>query len=133
MYRHVVETVKGALAALPPHREVVIEALLYVQGESDNDEQAALAGERLRLLAANLRQDLPHAAGMRVIIGGIAAPSERRDIVRREQAALAAGDKGFTYIDTLDLQPLLYDQLHFNKAAKLELGRRMAAVVLKSF
>lgn len=129
MYRHVMETVKGALAALPQQREVVIEALLYVQGESDSDEQAVVSGERLQLLAANLRADLPYAANMRVIIGGIAAPGERRDIVRREQAALAARDKSFTYIDTLDLQPLLYDQLHFNKTAKLELGRRMAAAV----
>ena len=38
---------------------------------------------------------------------------------------LPAIDSTFRYINTLDLRPQLYDQLHFNRLAKLELGRRM--------
>lgn len=126
MYRHVVETAKAALAALPPGADFEVAALLYVQGESDSAQEAESSGERLRLLAANLRGDLPHAGDMRVLVGGIAAPGANRDIVRARQSALAANDPSFRYIDTLDLAPLLYDKLHFNKSAKLALGRRMA-------
>lgn len=126
MYRHTVETVAAALAALPSNTAFRIEALLYVQGESDNDAEAAATGERLQLLLRNLRADLPHAEEMRAIVGGIAAPGPRRDIVRTKQAALATTDASFQYVDTLDLQAHLYDNLHFNKAAKLEIGRRMA-------
>ena len=35
-------------------------------------------------------------------------------------------DPTFSYVNTLDLGPQLYDALHFNKSAKLELGRRLA-------
>lgn len=126
MYRHVIETVRQAVSVLPAGAAFDIAALLYVQGESDSPAEAEVSGERLRLLADNLRQDLPHAASMKVLVGGIAAPGASRDIVRRQQANLPAQDARFRYVDTLDLQPLLYDQLHFNKTAKLELGRRLA-------
>ena len=126
MYRHIVQTVGQAVAALPQGTEFEIAALLYVQGESDTEAEAQAAGERLRLLAENLRKDLPHAGGMKVLVGGIAAAGANRDIVRAQQSALAKTDATFRYIDTLDLRPQLYDKLHFNKAAKLELGARMA-------
>lgn len=125
MYRHVVATVRQAVDALPAGTAFDIAAMLYVQGESDNESNAAVAGERLRQLAANLRTDLPRATGMRVLVGGIAAPGPNRDVVRAQQATLPALDPSFRYIDTLDLQSQLYDNLHFNKAAKLEIGRRL--------
>jgi hypothetical protein len=126
MYRHVVETVHRAVGALPESTAFRVAALLYVQGESDNAAEAAASGERLRLLAANLRRDLPRAGEMRVLIGGIAAPGANRDIVRSQQSALPALDPTFRYVDTLDLTGQLYDNLHFNKRAKLEIGRRLA-------
>lgn len=125
MYRHVVKTVQQAVTALPTETAITISALLYVQGESDGAEDGD-AAERLLLLADNLRQDLANTETMRVLIGGIAAPGKNRDRVREQQARLPSLDPTFRYVDTLDLQPLLYDQLHFNKLAKLELGRRMA-------
>lgn len=131
MYRHVVETVSKAVGALPTGTVFEVAVLLYVQGESDGESEAPLAGERLRLLADNLRKDLPRAEGMRVIIGGIAAPGVRRDTVRGKQKALPAEDKRFLYVDSLDLQGELYDNLHFNRKAKLELGRRMAEAWLR--
>ncbi len=126
MYRHVVETVNQAVKALPAGVDFEIEALVYVQGESDSEAEAAVAGERLTRLAANLRKELPHAAAMKVLIGGIAAPSPRRDLVREQQKALEKKNPDVRYIDTLDLQKLLYDNLHFNKTAKLEVGNRLA-------
>ena len=126
MYRHVKETVEAAVSALPAGAVFTLEALLYLQGESDSDREAPIAGERLRALAANLRKDLPHAEAMKILVAGIAAPGPRRDIVRAQQSALPAADPTFRYVDTLDLAPHLYDQLHFDKTAKLEIGRRLA-------
>lgn len=130
MYRHVVATVRQATAALPSGTVFDVGALLYVQGESDNEAESAASGERLRQLASNLRQDLPRAEGMKVLIGGIAAPGPRRDVVRAQQSALPALNPAFRYVDTLDLVDQLYDNLHFNKRAKLEIGRRLADVWL---
>lgn len=126
MYWHVVKTVRQAVSALPKDTNFHIAALLYVQGESDSSAEAGASAERLMTLARHLREDLPHAAEMKVVVGGIAAAGPNRDIVRARQSHLPAVDRTFRYIDTLDLQPQLYDQLHFNKSAKLELGRRMA-------
>lgn len=126
VYRHVVDTVRRAVQALPDGVTFELAALLYVQGESDSAAEAAASGERLRRLATNLRQDLPNAAAMRVIIGGIASGGKNGDVVRAQQSALPAADPTFRYLDTLDLRPQRYDNLHFSKGAKLELGRRMA-------
>lgn len=63
---------------------------------------------------------------MKVLVGGIADAGPNRDIVRAWQSGLPMTDPAFRCVETLDLRPQLYDQLHFNKNAKLELGRRMA-------
>lgn len=131
MYRHVTDTVQQAVKALPPGITFEITALLYVQGESDNPAEGAACGERLRTLAANLRKDLPNAAAMKVIIGGIASGGATGDVVRAQQSALPAADSTFRYIDTLDLRSQRYDNLHFSKGAKLELGQRMAKAWLE--
>lgn len=132
MYQHVVETVRQAVSALPRGTDFDIAALLYVQGESDSEAEAKASGERLRLLAENLRKDLPNAVNMKVIVGGIAAAGPNRDIVRDQQSSLPATDSTFHYVNTLHLRSQLYDQLHFNKSAKLELGRRMADAWLEA-
>jgi hypothetical protein len=126
MYTHILQTVEQAVAALPQGTTFEIAALLYVQGESDSEAEAKLSGERLRLLAGNLRADLPHAGNLKVLVGGIAAAGANRDIVRTQQANLPKIDPTFRYVDTLDLRQQSDDQLHFNKPAKLEIGRRLA-------
>jgi hypothetical protein len=131
MYRHVVETVQQAIHALPQGVTFEVAALLYIQGESDNPAEAAASGERLKTLAENLRKDLPKAAAMKVIIGGIASGGEKSDVVSAQQSALAKNDPTFRYIDTLDLRGQRYDNLHFSKGAKLEIGQRMAKVWLE--
>ena len=68
---------------------------------------------------------------MQALIGGIAAPGPNRDIVRAQQSALPSLDPAFRYVDTLDLVDQLYDKLHFNKRAKLEIGRRLADTWLR--
>lgn len=131
MYRHVVETVQQAIQALPQGVTFEVAALLYIQGESDSPAEAAASGERLKMLVENLRKDLPKAAAMKVIIGGIALGGEKSDVVRAQQSALAKNDPTFHYIDTLDLRAQRYDNLHFSKGAKLEIGQRMAKAWLE--
>jgi sialidase-1 len=126
MYRHIVRTVSDAVRVLPRGRSFRIRAVLYVQGESDNETEAVASGERLETLLANLHRDLPGASGARLIVGGIASAGTRPNVVRREQAAAAERNPSIEYIDNLDLQGQLYDRLHFDRQAKLEVGQRIA-------
>ncbi|MCA9080184.1 MAG: exo-alpha-sialidase, partial [Planctomycetaceae bacterium] len=126
MYQHVIQTVTEAVRAIPAGRRYRIRAILYVQGESDNEAEANAAGERLATLIANLRRDLPYAEEAKLLVGGIATQGARRDMVRRQQAAVAESDPAIEYVDNIDLQGQLYDGLHFDRAAKLEVGRRLA-------
>ena len=130
MYQHLVTIVGQAVAALPPGDTFEIVGFLYLQGESDDSTEANISGSRLATLIGNLRQDLPQAARMHAVIGGIATAGATRDIVRAQQAALAAGDPTIDYFSTLDLQGNLYDNLHFDKPAKRILGDRYAQAFL---
>jgi hypothetical protein len=131
MYKHVVDTVLQGVRSLPAGTEFEIAGLLYLQGESDSPAEAAVAGERLRTLAENLRKDLPNAAGMRVLIGGIVPSGKDRDVVRAQQSALPALDPTFRYIDNMEWRPRRYDGAHYIKSAKLELGRRLGKAWLE--
>lgn len=131
MYSHLVEQVDQAVTVLATQGHTFdIVGLMYLQGESDDSYEASVSGERLGALIENLRHDLPRAEGMRAVIGGIAPAGENRDVVRAQQAALAASDPTIDYFSNLDLRWSLYDGIHFNKAAKLIVGERYAAVFL---
>ena len=133
MYTHVTSTVAQATADLTANGHTFdIVGFMYLQGESDNGAEAALASNRLSLLIANLRTDLPNASGMVAVVGGIAASGATRDVVRAQQAALAAGDASVTYFSNLDLQAEATDGLHFNKAAKLTIGKRYADAFIQA-
>ncbi len=125
MYRHVVATVREAVEQLPAGTEFEIVGLLYLQGESDHSAEAAVAGERLRSLAVNLRKDLPNAAAMKVLVSGIVPSGKNQDIVRAQQSALPAVDPSFRYLDNMIWKPRRYDGAHYVKPAKLELGQRL--------
>jgi len=127
MYDHVVNTVATATSALTSNGDTFeISGLLYVQGESDNASEAAIAGTRFKELVDNLRTDLPNASALHGIIGGIAAAGATRDTVRTEQQAIAASTAYIDYFSNLDLQAEVTDGLHFDKAAKLRIGNRFA-------
>ena len=133
MYRHVRETVDAATAALTGAGDTFeIVGLLYVQGESDSGSEAAIAEVRLGELVSNLRSDLGNASSMHAVIGGIAAAGGNRDTVREKQAQLAEGDDSISYFENLDLQGQLYDNLHFDKEAKLTIGKRFAGGFLEA-
>ena len=124
MYDHVVETVEQAVQQLGPHEEFELTAVFYVQGESDNNQEAGMSGERVQTLFKNLKKDLPNAKNMRFIIGGIGAAGARRDLVRANHEDAAKKTKGMDYFSNTDLASALYDKLHFNKVAKLLIGER---------
>lgn len=127
MYQHILDTVGAATAELAAAGHTFrIAGLLYLQGESDSAAEAPLAGQRIDELVNNLRIDLPQAATMHAVIGGIAAAGATRDLVRAQQSARALADPTIDYFSNLDLADSLYDGLHFNKSAKLEIGRRFA-------
>ena len=126
MYRHTLKTVTDAVRALPAGRRFRIRGIVYVQGESDNIGEAKQAGQRLEALLENLRRDLPYAEEAVLLVGGIAAGGARQDIVRGQQAAAAKHHPAIEYIGNRDLKSALYDGLHFNRAAKMEIGQRIA-------
>jgi hypothetical protein len=127
MYQHVLDTVHAATAELTGAGHTFrIAGLMYLQGESDSLVEAGVAGQRFAELVSNLRIDLPYAANMHSVIGGIAAVGATRDLMRSRQSALAHADPTIDYFTNLDLAGSLYDGLHFNKPAKLEIGRRYA-------
>ena len=131
MYPHILDTVHAAVRVLEgEEHDVLVSHLLYIQGESDSAVEAAVAGERIAALLDNLRRDLPRAGKMDLIIGGIAARGGYRDQVRAQQAAIANKREDIIYIDNLDLRGHLYDGLHFDKAAKVEIGRRFARILI---
>ena len=129
MYTQVVNTVNAAAAALTSRGDTFeIAGLLYLQGESDSSAEAAVADTRFKELVDNLRADLPNAASLQGIIGGIAAAGATRDTVRAKQASIGATSSYIDYFNDLDLQAQVAaaDNLHFNKAAKLTIGERYA-------
>ncbi len=132
MYQQLLETVSQATSRLKQQRHTFeIAGLLYLQGESDRPVEAEAAGQRLLSLLQNLRQDLPNADQMRMVVGGIAAAGETRDLVRSQQLALAKQQDSIGYFDNQDLQNQLYDRLHFDRAAKLTVGQRFASEFIR--
>ena len=127
MYAHVVATATAAANQLAADGHTFeFAGLLYVQGESDTAAEADIAGTRFKELVDNLRADLPNAANMRAVIGGIAAAGSTRDTVRARQAAIANATAHIDHFPNLDLQAEVTDGLHFNRAAKLRIGERFA-------
>ena len=99
---------------------------MYLQGESDNSSEAAIAGNRLKTFISNLRADLPNAENMHAVIAGITAASATRYIVRTQQEPLANDDPTINYFSNLDLELWSGDNLHLPKASKLIVGERFA-------
>jgi sialidase-1 len=127
MYSHLVATVNSATATLTANGDTFeIAGLLYLQGESDSTAEADLAGTRFQELIDNLRADLPNAANLKAVIGGIAAAGTARDTVRARHETLATASTYIDFFPNLDLQAQVTDGLHFNKAAKLRIGERYA-------
>ena len=132
MYQLVVDTVNAATTQLTDAGDSFeIAGLLYLQGESDSEYEASIAGIRMASLVNNLREDLPNALNMHTVIGGIITDRTYSDLVRSQQSLLAAESDNINYFDNLDLiNGGVYDGTHFNKPGKLIVGERYADAFL---
>lgn len=132
MHKHVLTTATTATAELDKLGHTYeFATLLYLQGESNNAAEAKVAGQRFSELLDRLRTQLPNAKDMNAVIGGIAAARTTMDLTRAQHKDLAKSREDIAYFSNLDLQDQLYDRLHFDKKAKLKIGKRFAKEVLK--
>jgi lysophospholipase L1-like esterase len=133
MYQAILTSVQQATEVLRTNGHTYeFTGLLYLQGESDSPAEAAQAGTRLQTLVTNLRTSLPHADHLHAVIAGIAAPGTTSDVVRRQHHQLASTASGIDFFSTSDLRTQLYDNLHFDRDAKLEIGRRFASAFFQA-
>jgi hypothetical protein len=132
--RNVLQQSLGALAA--SGRPFRLAAFLYIQGESNGPAEAELADVRLEELIGSVREladtwQPNSASSMHTLIGEIAASqsTEARKLTTTKQANLPGRRKDVSFIETRDL-PLKVDGIHFDRAGKLEIGRRFATEFL---
>ena len=132
MWGHLVETVDAALGQINAGTNFKVKGLIYMQGESNNSGQAAIADTRLAALADNLRSHINtnhnnSATKMYTVAAEIAASSSigNRTLTTSLQRGLANTNSGIGFVTTSD-QPLKGDDIHFGKNAKLTYGNRIA-------
>lgn len=106
-----------------------VMACLWMQGESDSrhGQAAAQYESNLRRFVARLRYDLqqpdlPFIAGL---VNPPAAIWDYVSVVRNAQCAVAKASANVMLVDT-DRLSKLEDDLHYDSAGQLELGRRFA-------
>ncbi|MGB8169943.1 MAG: sialate O-acetylesterase, partial [Chthoniobacteraceae bacterium] len=133
-YRALVAETKAALAAAKangaaPH----LRALVWVQGESDaNENAAALYTEALGGMIAALRKDLD-APQLNALIAVNTHFGGGKNVfmpkIVEAQKALAAKDSHCAYVDTETAT--VANAVHFDSAGTLDVGARFAVALLK--
>lgn len=126
------QTVTGGLAALAaayPGAQIDLEAMVWMQGESDADAtNAPLYQNRLAAFIADVRatlgQSLPFVIG-RLSSGQTNIAAQYLEAVRAGQDAVAAADP-LTSIISTDGLGMNGDALHFSAAGQQEMGSRFA-------
>ena len=133
-YRALVEESKTAIAAARARGITLrLRALLWVQGESDaNADAAPRYEEALGKMIARLRQDLETPD----LIALLAVNTRFGDgknphvpVIVAAQQALAEKDPLCLYIDTTGAETLVPRHIHFTAAGTLEVGQRFAAAL----
>ena len=143
LYPRLIAEVNQARVALAAEgRQVAVTGMLWMQGERDSrTREMADAYERnlARLIQAVRKDvgvaDLPVVVGkvcprmMVVDLGSCIRIHAYREKVRAAQAAVAAKDPRVELVETDDLPQ--FDNLHFDAAGQMALGRRFARAYLK--
>ncbi len=145
-YTTLTNAVANAVAALPKgaYRKVRLEALLYLQGESDKGAEIPAAPERFAELLGNLRRDLPaltgaDASAMKAVL---CEPADwhgrdaafRGTTTRAGLKALADARKDIGWVPTRDLPKIAHGDamgVHYNGDAQITIGHRLAAEALR--
>lgn len=132
---HALITTATAAAATPPDGigTIAFRALLYVQGEQNDEAEAEAAGTRFAELLENLKADLAHAENLQGIIGGIGGGGATRDTTRARHATLAASRADIGLARQAGLATHNEDGLGIHYAADSMhlLGARMAAEAIR--
>jgi len=133
-YRALVAEAKAALAAAKKNDITLrLRALVWVQGESDANAQAApLYRQRLGEMITALRQDL--AAPELIALVGVntnfgSGKNPFMPVIIEQQKALAAGFPRCAYVDTSGLT--YANAAHFDSKSTIEIGQRFAAALLQ--
>lgn len=130
-YRALIEETKAAIAyARERGITLRLRAMIWVQGESDANESAALDYERaLTTMLESLRKDL-EAPGLIALIGVNTRFGDGKNphlpTVIAAQKAIGEKDPLARYVDTAGAETLLPKHTHFTAAGTLEVGRRYA-------
>jgi hypothetical protein len=133
MYSHLLAQVDAALGVAKDEGHTFdVKGFLYLQGESNNTDEAAAAGTRLQTLIDGVQSHINSkfsnaAEDMYSVIGEIASSASSADRITTTnmQKSLATANAAIGFFDTHD-QSLKSDNIHFGKDAKLEIGRRYA-------
>lgn len=130
MYAHLMAAVDSVTAG----EDMEIGAAFWMQGERDARfaDVGPGYGERIADLVTALRADLG-MADLPFILGIVNPPADRYpalDAVRSAQRALADDDADVWLVDTDDISKW-DDNLHYDSAGQLELGRRFAQAYLE--
>lgn len=114
----------GALDQAAAERPVEVAGLIWMQGEADalNAEAAAAYRQRLERFLADVRDHL-NQPNLPVVLALTNANHPHTQTVRQAKRALAAADPHVALIDTVGLTRHA-DQLHYDTAGQIELGRR---------
>lgn len=133
MWGHLRDSIDAALqAAHNAGHTFKVKGFMYLQGESNNSEEASIADTRLQSLIANTQAHInaeyaDAANDLYSVVGEIAASGSNanRATTTNMQRALGATGSEIAFFRTGDL-PIKGDQIHFGRDAKLEIGRRFA-------
>lgn len=129
MFQQTVRDGLAALAAAHPQAEIDLQALVWMQGESDADAgHAALYQAGLAAFLADVRatygQRLPVVLGQ-LSSGQTSIPAGPLGVVRAAQEAVATADP-LTRMIVTDGFGMRTDLLHFSAAGQREMGSRFA-------
>ncbi len=146
-YREILATARRAFAALPVagFDSVEIQAILYLQGESDSAEEILLAGTRVAALRENLRRDFEAmnvsgiekiSASRAALLIGEPATFHGKDRVASDGSTSAQRLKNAAenlpraaWVPTRDLPKIRFGDslgVHYDGNAQLVIGRRFA-------
>jgi len=133
MYSHLLSQIDTGLAAAQASGHTIsVKGFLYLQGESNNSVEAAVADTRLENLIDGVQSHINTnhnnaASAWYTVVGEIAASQSNatRIVTANLQRSLGRSSSQVAFIPTRDLGTKS-DGIHFGRNSKLEIGQRFA-------
>jgi hypothetical protein len=133
-YQNLVASATSAAASPPGDFDAIrFNALIYLQGETNNSVEADAAGTRFSSLLDNLKTDLPGASNLKGILGDIGGTGTDRDTTRARYTTLASSRSDIDLASGAGLNTHNLDGLgiHFDADSLYLLGARLAATTFQ--